>query len=92
MLLWSHVERPYRGLLPPLVVGRGQRPRRGQPGVGDGGDQCDQGVGPVPFAVRDLVLHNPDVPGLVLLQALAAGGRLEHGLPLVPRDLRVDQP
>ena len=46
----------------------GQCLRRGQPDIGDGGDQGDQGVVPVPFAVRDLVPGHPDVPGLVLLQ------------------------
>jgi hypothetical protein len=51
-----------------LVVGSGQRGRRGLKLAGDGGDQGDQLVLAVP--VGNLVLDDADVPGLCGVQVL----------------------
>ena len=64
---------------------------RGLAEVGDGGDQGDQLVLPVAVAVGDLVLHDADVPGLLLVQVLARAGGLDELLPGRALDLRADQ-
>ena len=69
----ERLELRVRGLvLPALLIGRREHRGGGLAQVRDGGDQGDQLV--LPVAVGDLVLDDPDVPGLVRVQVQAGAG------------------
>ena len=80
-----------RFMLPSLVVCRGERGGGGMAEVGDGGDQGDELVLPVAGPVGDLVLHDPDVPGLARVQVLPGPGSVHDLLPRGALDLGVHQ-
>ena len=78
-------------MLPALGIRLRQQRRWGRRHLCDRGDQGDHLALPVTVPVRDLVLDDPDVAGLVFVQVLPGTGRLDEPGPGLAADLRADQ-
>jgi hypothetical protein len=78
-------------VLPALVIGLREDSGGGIGELQDGGDQGDELIFPVALAVGDLVLDDPHVPGLRLVQVLPGAGGIDELFPCPALDLGVDQ-